>query len=631
MSGMPKKRHPLGFLSSAVQVILDSTARARRRLAGARATTNAKTPNNRRKKTSPELQDYLAELQANGGRKKVIRDFRELAHYAYVFDPEHYKSQLNEEDAKKLKSIGDIIHHYCDCGFSLGIDPSHLFETNNYFSKYPDIKKSGLNPMVHFFKFGIHENRYSMDDIHFMRKMADIKKPDPDALEEIKEDLKKKKVGIFLHIFYPDLAETIASYLRNIPCRIDIFVSTKKESAETLKGIFEQVKNAHRVEVRDFQNIGRDVAPFIVGFGDEIPNYDFILKLHSKKSPHSNALSGWFLHCLDNLIGSEVITATNIRALQSSETGIVYPIENYALSLGIRHDSCWGHEDGNYTKAKPFLKRFHLNHITRDSQFRFPTGTMFWCKPDSLQPLLDWDLSWSDFDEEGGQIDGTIAHSIERLIGLSTTQIFQQDLKTTYCGYSLSKQHLADKSIIEGRNKLKIQGFEKVIQFKPQQLEPDWSLNKNTNSNSLHIHWVIPNFTPGLGGHMTIFRTIDFLERCGHRCTIWVHSEIKGDKPSRLSYLHKRVIDQHFIPLKTDQVYMLGNRQEDLDLVSGDIVIATDRMSTYPVLGMKKFQKRFYFVQDYEPYFFARGAPASSPNNRMHLKTIFPAFVPALG
>ena len=53
---------------------------------------------------------------------------------------------------------------------------------------------------------------------------------------------------------------------------------------------------------------------------------------------------------------------------------------------------------------------------------------------------------------------------------------------------------------------------------------------------------------------------------------------------------------------------MLGNNQGDLDLVCGDIVIATDRMSTYPVLGMRKFQKRFYFVQDYEPYFFALGS-----------------------
>ena len=106
---------------------------------------------------------------------------------------------------------------------------------------------------------------------------------------------------------------------------------------------------------------------------------------------------------------------------------------------------------------------------------------------------------------------------------------------------------------------------------------------------------------------MTIFRTIDFLERCGHDCTIWVHSEMKGEKPSRLSSLHKRVIDQNFIKLKTDQVYMLGNTDKDLERVSGDVVIATDRMSAYPVLGMRKFSKRFYFVQDYEPFFFAKG------------------------
>ena len=250
-----------------------------------------------------------------------------------------------------------------------------------------------------------------------------------------------------------------------------------------------------------------------------------------------------------------------------------------------------------------------------------------------LKPILDWDLSWNDFDEEGGQIDGTTAHSIERLIGLSATEIFNQKLQTTYCGYQLSKQHQADKSIIEGKNQVKIQGFEKVIQFKPQQLKPDWSLKNNINYKSLNIHWVIPNFTPGLGGHMTIFRAIDYLERCGHKCIIWIHSELKGnDKPSRLSSLHKRVIDQSFIPLQTDQVYMLGNNQDNLDLVSGDIIIATDRMSTYPVLGMKKFQKRFYFVfRTTSPIFSRGGAQAFSLSNRMHLKMIFPAFAPALG
>lgn len=562
------------------------------------------------KKTSPELKAYLAELQKSGSRKKVIRDFRELAHYAYVFDPDHYKSQLNEEDAGNLNSIGDIIHHYCDSGFSLGIDPSHLFETNNYFSKYPDIKESGLNPMVHFFKFGIHENRYSMDDIHFMRKMADIKKPTPHDTLKAKETLAGKKVGVFLHIFYPELAETIASYLKNIPSQIDIFISTREESTAELETIFKELSNSNVVQVKHFSNVGRDVAPFIIGFKEQISQYDLILKLHSKKSPHSNALSGWFLHCLDNLIGSEAITATNLAALSDHNTAIIYPVENYALALGIKHDSCWGHEDGNYLKAKPLLLKFKLDRITRESSFQFPTGTMFWCKPEILQPILDWQLKTEDFDEEGGQIDGTLAHSIERLIGISATEIFRKRILTTYCGYARSHQHLSDKSVIEGRNKLKIDGFEKVLQFKEEALTPNWALTNNTRSNSLKIHWVIPNFTPGLGGHMTIFRAIEFLERQGHRCTIWVHSEIKGDKPNRLSSLHKRVIDQHFMPLKTDQVFMLGNSQKDLDGISGDAVIATDRMSTYPVLGMKKFKQRFYFVQDYEPYFFAHGTSA---------------------
>ena len=63
--------------------------------------------------------------------------------------------------------------------------------------------------MVHCFTRGINEHRYSMDDIHFMRKTADIKKPQPN-ISSIKDSLNTKKVGVFLHIFYPELGETIA-------------------------------------------------------------------------------------------------------------------------------------------------------------------------------------------------------------------------------------------------------------------------------------------------------------------------------------------------------------------------------------------------------------------------------------
>ena len=615
---MRKQRHPLSLISNKTRRTLKQSAlslgkqkflpiRLRNRISRL-GYPRRPGPESRRKQVTPELREYIKELQHKKISKKTIREFQELSHYAYIFDIEHYRSQLNAEEAGPLQSIGDIILHYCTVGSKNGIDPSDLFDTENYITKHPEAKESGLNPMIHFFTIGIHERRLSMDDIHFMRKKADIKRANNIVVDQTNAELQNKKVGVFLHIFYPELASTIAQYLKNIPCKIDIFISTKEDSAETVHEAFSKLKNAKYVEVKHFKNVGRDVAPFIVGFREKVSNYDLILKLHSKKSPHSNALNGWFLHCLDNLIGSEAVTATNLKALQAKDTGIIYPVENYTISLGMKFDSCWGHKNNNYKRAKPFLKRFKLSQINRKSSFNFPAGTMFWCKSEVLQPLLNWNLDWEDFDKEEGQIDGTLAHSIERLIGICTTEISKKKIKTTYCGYSNSEQYSIDRSNIENQNKLKINGMQKVVHFKPKELDTDWSYHNNTKSSSLDIHWVIPHFKPGLGGHMTIFRVINYLERCGHQCTIWIHSELKGnDKPSRLSSFHKQVIDQFFIPLKTDQVYMLGNKQSDLDQISGDIVIATDRMSTYPVLGMSKFQKRFYFVQDYEPYFFPRG------------------------
>ena len=334
-----------------------------------------KIVNNRRQKITPELQKYIQEIDANKVQKKERSAIRELAHYAYIFDIEFYKNQLPKEDSEKIKNIGDCLQHYCIEGWKIGIDPSPLFDTNNYFSKYPDIKESGLNPMVHFFKFGIQEGRFSMDDIHFMRKTADIKKVSFLHPPKLTQAVEQKKFGVFLHIFYPELAKTIADYLAKIPVKIDIYISTTITAVDELDKIFRRLDNSEYVQVESFSNIGRDVAPFVVGFREEIPKYDFVLKLHSKKSPHSDALSGWFEHCLDNLIGSKDVFYTNMFELMNNETAIIYPVENYALSLGIKHDSCWGHEDGNYDKAKPLLDTLNLKHIDRDSEFLFPTGT----------------------------------------------------------------------------------------------------------------------------------------------------------------------------------------------------------------------------------------------------------------
>ena len=48
------------------------------------------------------------------------------------------------------------------------------------------------------------------------------------------------------------------------------------------------------------------------------------------------------------------------------------------------------------------------------SHIVFPVGNMFWARVDAILPFFT-NIQMSDFPIEKGQVDGTIAHAIERL------------------------------------------------------------------------------------------------------------------------------------------------------------------------------------------------------------------------
>ena len=158
---LSKKTYIPGFLS-----------RKLRRLSG----KSIQRYSNRRQKINPKLLNSIENLKSQLKDKKYFKETKELAHYAYIFDENFYKAQLPESEAEGLHGTAKILHHYCAEGWRRGLDPSPLFETISYLSKYPHVKKNKCNPLIHFFNVGIHQNMVSMDDLHFMRKSADIKK-----------------------------------------------------------------------------------------------------------------------------------------------------------------------------------------------------------------------------------------------------------------------------------------------------------------------------------------------------------------------------------------------------------------------------------------------------------------------
>lgn len=114
----------------------------------------------------------------------------------------------------------------------------------------------------------------------------------------------------------------------------------------------------------------------------------------------------------------------------------------------------------------------------------------------------------------------------------------------------------------------------------------------------LTIGWV--TVPPGArsGGHTTMFRMVAALERAGHRCVLYLYDRHGGDPRDREAVVRRSWPDV---------------RAEVRDVADGihgvDACIATSWQSAH-VLARRgtDAMRRLYFVQDYEPYFYAHGA-----------------------
>ncbi|WP_165924102.1 MULTISPECIES: glycosyltransferase family 4 protein [unclassified Neorhizobium] len=122
------------------------------------------------------------------------------------------------------------------------------------------------------------------------------------------------------------------------------------------------------------------------------------------------------------------------------------------------------------------------------------------------------------------------------------------------------------------------------------------------NPSRLRITWVIPDFLPGAGGHMTIFRIASHLEKFGHDVSFL----IQNPRVHKTSAEAKQSINKHFQSF-SGTVELFEGLTPD---ASGDALIATDRFTCYPVNAMERFIRKFYFVQDFEPAFYPAGTEA---------------------
>jgi hypothetical protein len=233
--------------------------------------------------------------------------------------------------------------------------------------------------------------------------------------------VKSRKVGkknleirtaLHLHLHYTEGIEGLLQSIKASSSRPDLFISTTSEEGKMRVKVILDKCGLQVKEIAIFPNRGRDIGPFLTGFGPKLfSDYEIVGHIHSKQSPHAHDdyLQNWVEFLEQGLIGNEGGMMDAILAKMASDPsiGIVYPDD----------PGCFGWE-GNYAYGEDLLKRMGFQSPDKDASMNFPVGTMFWTRAAALKPLIDLNLKWEEYPQEPLSIDGSMLHAMERIFGI---------------------------------------------------------------------------------------------------------------------------------------------------------------------------------------------------------------------
>jgi hypothetical protein len=335
-------------------------------------------------------------------RKQQRADI-EFLRNADAFSSEWYRKTYPDV----AKSTPDLLKHFVERGERLGFRPSPHFRVDK------DVMRRYQRALFFgsFYAACLKERQKLSDRRFGLRQAASTAPAIGIPFSSRITYQMPTSTAVIYHCFYTDLIEELLVYLKNLPNGYFLYISTdthakKEEILRTLA-----THQLSTFEVRLCENRGRDIAPKLITFKDVYEKHEYFLHLHTKKSAHSPEYGEkWRRYLYSSLLGSGDIIRSIFQVMEQPGVGIVYP--SYMDKFRIR--SRWG---ANFDTAKALLGRLHID-VNKNVPFEFPAGSMFWGRSAALEPLLALRLTFEDFAEEAGQVDGTLPHAIERSICL---------------------------------------------------------------------------------------------------------------------------------------------------------------------------------------------------------------------
>jgi lipopolysaccharide biosynthesis protein len=220
------------------------------------------------------------------------------------------------------------------------------------------------------------------------------------------------QLAVVIHLYYVDSWKVFVERLKNLDgYDFDLYVTMPSSN----KHFIEIIRKTHPgATIVIVPNHGRDVLPFIVTAKKLYASgYEYVLKLHSKRSTHRDDGNDWFMGMLDKLLpqDKEIVSAIQAK-LSKKNTGIVGPAEVY-YPLTVNFPANGLHMTRVIKKIYGMTIAHKYLQVNR-AEYGFFGGTMFWARLDAISKLMNFSVS--DFELENGQLDATFSHALERLL-----------------------------------------------------------------------------------------------------------------------------------------------------------------------------------------------------------------------
>lgn len=237
----------------------------------------------------------------------------------------------------------------------------------------------------------------------------------------LKKRRERVRLAVHLHLFYLNQWEEIKDLLRNLNnYNYDLFVTLPSQNIIIEKDISNFHINSHFYIV---ENKGYDIGPFIY-FLHQIclENYDLILKLHTKSEKGGKTIlekyrfsqRQWRKLLLYPLLKNKKRVEKNIQSFQDQKNlGML--ASRYLVCNVTRHST-----KGQLSSIQRLTWEMFGNSCKHDALFI--AGTMFFVRSRLMSPIKKR-FTMESFEETVASVkDGTLAHTLERLLGVVISQ-----------------------------------------------------------------------------------------------------------------------------------------------------------------------------------------------------------------